>query len=86
MVYSYILAISWMESHGPILRSTSRLLSLNLAQQRPLHAVPPVQHEQNRAQSGSVTNLRNNGPQSCAIYESKVNVMIEYNGQMSGQF
>ena len=40
MVYSYILAISWMESHGPILWSAAPVLCLNLAQQGPLHAAP----------------------------------------------
>ena len=70
MVYSYILAISWMESHGPILRSTAPLLCLNLAQQGPRHA-PPRQQEQHSTPSGSITNLRNSGPHTCAIYNTR---------------
>jgi hypothetical protein len=70
MVYSYILAISRMESHGPILWSTAPLLCLNLAQQGPLHA-PPGQQEQHSTWSGSMTNLLNRGPHSCAIYKEQ---------------
>jgi hypothetical protein len=66
MVYSYILAISWMESHGPIFLSAAPVLCLNLAQQGPLHA-PPVPYGQHSKWNGSMINLRNSGPHNCAI-------------------